>query len=258
MKEELKELSKGIGKAVETVPELYQDAFQPSAQEVGKLAGRVPRVINALLSNVDIWTLKREYAIKEAQKLLELKLEHIDQEKIVEPEPYVAVPAIQAISYSMGNEELRNLYANLLAKAMIDDTKESVHPSFVEIIKQMSPIDALVFKMIVEAGIRPIINLRRKTPSDGSNIIQNHCTWIKQCATSIDNLLRLGLIEIPFGKYYIQQEIYNHIKENPLFQELEQESVKTLADGEIIDYEKSYIKLSDFSMLFYNICVVNP
>ena len=79
MKEELKELSKGIGKAVETVPELYQDAFQPSAQEVGKLAGRVPRVINALLSNVDIWTLKREYAVKEAQKLLELKLEHIDQ-----------------------------------------------------------------------------------------------------------------------------------------------------------------------------------
>lgn len=263
MKEELKELSKGIGKAVETVPELYQDAFQPSAQEVGKLAGRVPRVINALLSNVDIWTLKREYAVKEAQKLLELKLEHIDQEKIVEPESYVAIPAIQAISYSMGNEELRNLYANLLAKAMIDDTKESVHPSFVEIIKQMSPIDALVFKMIVEAGIRPIINLRRKTPSDGSNIIQNHYTWIKdfsikQCATSIDNLLRLGLIEIPFGKYYIQQEIYNHIKENPLFQELEQESVKTLADGEIIDYEKSYIKLSDFSMLFYNICVVNP
>nr|DAU82344.1 MAG TPA: hypothetical protein [Bacteriophage sp.]DAW65989.1 MAG TPA: hypothetical protein [Bacteriophage sp.] len=31
-----------------------------------------------------------------------------------------------------------------------------------------------------------------------------------------------------------------------------------MADGEIIDYEKSYIKLSDFSMLFYNICVVNP
>lgn len=70
MKEELKELSKGIGKAVETVPELYQDAFQPSAQEVGKLAGRVPRVINALLSNVDIWTLKENMRSKKLKNFL--------------------------------------------------------------------------------------------------------------------------------------------------------------------------------------------
>lgn len=263
MKEELKELSKGIGKAVETVPELYQDAFQPSAQEIGKLAGRLPRVINALFANVDIWVLQRENAVKEVQKLLELKLDHTAQEKIVDPEPYVALPAIQAISYSMGNEELRNLYANLLAKAMIDDTKESVHPSFVEIIKQMSPIDALVFKIIVESDLRPVIDLNRNMPSGGTQNIQNHCTWIKefsikQCATAIDNLLRLGLIEIPFGNYYTQQEAYNSIKENPLFQILEQESVKTFNNGETLDYEKNYIKLSDFSMLFYNICVVNP
>ena len=49
-------------------------------------------------------------------------------EKIVEPEPYVAVPAIQAISYAMNSDELRNLYANLLAKSMIKDTKDTVHP----------------------------------------------------------------------------------------------------------------------------------
>lgn len=263
MNENLKELAENVGKAVNTVPELYQDAFQPAAQEAGKAVGRLPRAINAAFAGLDKWILNREYSVKETQKLLELKLEHIEPEKIVEPEPYVAVPAIQAISYTMNNEELRNLYANLLAKAMIDDTKESVHPSFVEIIKQMSPIDALVFKIIVESDIRPIIDLNRKMPSGGTQNIQNHCTWInefsiKQCATAIDNLLRLGLIEIPFGNYYTQQEAYNYVRENPKFKELEQESLKRLKEEESLDYERNYIKLSDLSTLFYNICVLNP
>lgn len=67
----------------------------------------------------------------ETEKLLEQKLKNIDEEKIVSPESYVAVPAIQAISYSMNSDELRNLYANLLAKAMVTPTKDAVHPSFV-------------------------------------------------------------------------------------------------------------------------------
>lgn len=52
------------------------------------------------------------------------------------PEAYVAVPALQAISYSMNSEELRNMYANLLAKAIDIDEKDKVHPAFVELIKQ--------------------------------------------------------------------------------------------------------------------------
>lgn len=80
----------------------------------------------------------------------------------MEPEAYVAVPAIQAISYSMNSEELRNLYANLLAKAMNSDTKDMVHPSFVEIIKQMSPIDALVLNEITQSNYFPLVNLSIK------------------------------------------------------------------------------------------------
>ena len=122
MPEGLDQLAKGIGKAIQTVPELYQDAFQPTVQETGKLVSRIPRAINAAFSGLDKWILNREYSIDETKKLLAQKLENVEPEKIVEPEPYVAIPAIQAISYSMNSEELRDLYANLLAKAMNTDT----------------------------------------------------------------------------------------------------------------------------------------
>ena len=36
MAEGFDQLAKGIGKAIETVPELYEDAFQPTVQETGK------------------------------------------------------------------------------------------------------------------------------------------------------------------------------------------------------------------------------
>ena len=91
---ELDKLSEGIGKALETTTELYHDALQPSAQESGKLIARIPRAINAAFAGLDKWILNREYSVEETKKLLAAKLDNINPEKIVEPEPYVAVPAI--------------------------------------------------------------------------------------------------------------------------------------------------------------------
>lgn len=263
MSEGLDQLAKGLGKAIETVPELYEDAFQPTLQETGKLLARVPRAINAAFSGLDKWILNKEYSIDETKKLLAQKLENIDPEKIVEPEPYVAIPTIQYISYSMNSVELRNLYANLLAKSMISGTKDSVHPSFVEIIKQMSPIDAKVFNLISLADARPLINLRIMDSSDGWETIQDYCSWItefsiKQVATSIDNLIRLGLIEVPYSGSYTEKNIYDRIKSNPLFKSLEQQSLSLLAENEHLKYVERYIKTTGLSTLFYNICVLNP
>ena len=55
---------------------------------------------------------------------------------------------------------------NLLAKAMNKDYKEQVHPSFVEIIKQMAPNDGIIFKSVFEAQITPVIDLSLKEKGD--------------------------------------------------------------------------------------------
>ena len=75
----------------------------------------------------------------------------MNTDSIVSPEAYIAVPALQAISYCKNSEELRNMYANLLATSMLNDKKEDVHPSFGEIIKQLSPDEARmnIFKQVM-------------------------------------------------------------------------------------------------------------
>lgn len=256
-------LAEGIGKTIETVPDIYSDGLKPATKESGKVLAIIPQTVNAMLLPLRKWNIEREYNFKETEKLLAQKLENVSPEKIVTPKSYVAVPAIQSISYSMDSEELRNLYANLLAKSMISDTQDSVHPSFVEIIKQMSPADAKIYKSILESPTRPLINLQKKSDSGGQYPIQYNCSWIKdfsikQVAASLDNIVRLGLIEIPYGEYYTTKSIYDDVKCNPLFKVLEQQSTAILQSGETLEYEERYIKITDLSSIFYNICVINP
>ena len=217
MSEGLDKLAGAIGDTLKTAPTLYEDALQPTVQEIGKFTARIPRAINAAFSGLDKWILNKEYAIDETKKLLALKLENVAPEKIVTPEAYVAIPTIQAISYSMNSEELRNLYANLLAKAMTSDTKQFVHPSYVEIIKQMSPYDAHVLKEIATNQPFQILDFYYCKYQDSQNSSDfllgleepiekrgfEGLTFISDISPdmvniSFDNILRLGLIQERF------------------------------------------------------------
>ena len=113
------------------------------------------------------------------------------------PEPYVAVPAFEAISYSMDSKELRELFANLLSKSMYADTKNDVHPSFTDVIKQLSPLDAQVFKYLFECKYRPIIELKLNLPNNEgfyplmSNITDISIGTVESIGISLSNLKRL-------------------------------------------------------------------
>ena len=145
-------LAEGVGETIKQIPEFYNDGLKPSAQETGKALALIPRTINAALAPLRKWIAEREYSVSETERLLAIKLEGINAESIVSPEAYVAVPVLQAISYCKNSEELRNMYANLLATSMVENGKENAHPSFVEIIKQLSPDEAKLLKRIAEEG----------------------------------------------------------------------------------------------------------
>lgn len=210
---------------MKTVPTFYEDALQPTVKELGKFGARVVRAINAAFSGVDNWILNKEYAIEETKKLLAQKLENVAPEKIVEPEPYIAIPTIQAISYSMNSEDLRNLYANLLANAMNVDTKDFVHPAYVNIINQMTPLDAKVLQTIFQEPDTdiPIVDLLayRLIPNEGiesytvlqSNITALDISTIEFISLSIENLSRNNLLHIDNAEYTNGYDsIYNSLQ----------------------------------------------
>lgn len=264
------------GKTLEVAPKIYDDIIQPTAKEIGKTLSLIPRVINTALVPLECWIEGRQFRLSETKKILEIKLNNVSEDKIVTPESYVAVPAIQAISYSMDSIELRNLYANLLAKAMNIDTKESVHPAYVDIIKQLSPSDALFLRHLCDNGMCiPTINyyLVKYNKTDHLELIKGttrkpilirYISYVNEMPydllqISIDNLERLGLINVEMGSYLTNEDVYDilnsevsEIYNDALNQALSSEP--TLKSFEPYQ-ERGYINLSVFGMSFCEICI---
>lgn len=258
----------------ETKHQIYLDGAQPTVSETGKLVGRIPRAINAALSGLDQWILQREYNVAETKKSLEEKLSTVDPNKIVAPEPYIAVPAFQAISYSMSNSKLHELYANLLSKAMFEDTKSKVHPAFVDIIKQMSPTDALVLKEINSIGdplataqISIILKQRglyligqppvHKTYSMKVFDLKLPNVDEQFLAISIENLERLGLVKIEHmmltksGAYAFVKKTDLYAKASDMFESLK----GTDEEPSEIEIDKFWCIPTNLGELFCEICI---
>ncbi|MEB1110120.1 DUF4393 domain-containing protein [Citrobacter portucalensis] len=222
------DIANAVAAVAKEVP-VYQDALQPAAQEVGKALGTVAKLVNVALAPVSVlvWGYDqiREFT---ATKVAE-KLKGVPPEKIVTPSPNVAGPAIEALRYTGHEESLSEMYASLLATAMNKDTIEKAHPAFVDIIKQLTPDEAKIVRGFAARGTpNPILSILASQPgtpmANGHTTIFRHfsqigeragCEHLQLVPAYLDNLIRMGLCEIPSGWSFTDKELYSPLIEHP-------------------------------------------
>jgi hypothetical protein len=139
-----------IGKAaaIEAVKQGYKDVLQPAATQIGKSLKTVFRLFNVGLAPVRAAAWSGEQLEEYVKNEIAPKLAYTPPENIVPPDTHIAVPAVIALTYTHEQDELREMYANLLANAMDSDTKDDIHPSFVEVIRQLTPTEAQLLSML--------------------------------------------------------------------------------------------------------------
>lgn len=201
--------------------EVYKDIAKPALQEVGSVAGRT---VKALLFPIRglLWGWEKiEEMVEDG---LKKRLDKIPEERRKSPEPEIAVPLLQALTYTAQNETLREMYINLLANSMDKEKDKVVHPSFVEIIKQMNALDAKVFERLSSAYgyqtiINPTIGLINESKFLGSATPDWYMGWTINGYTEFDvsaSLVRIskfGLIELMLDRT-TGVEGYEEIKQN--------------------------------------------
>lgn len=249
----------------EMVKEVYSDVAKPVVQPAGEIAGLVPRAIKAALAPLEKWILQKEYNIAETKKLLEEKLKNVKPENIEQPEAHVAVPALQYLSYCMDNEELREMYANLLANSMNNVIKHGVHPGFVEIIKQLSPDEAKVMKYFSQHQKVPTITVRYELSNSGGIDVVRHFSNIGElvgCEQPLDinmyfdNLIRLGLLnESSNGATLTDKDLYIPLKCHPVIEHFLQAEMIAQAKYEKSSIVEGFMFRTDFGEAFCNICL---
>lgn len=238
---------------VKEIP-IYQDTVQPAAQEVGKSLHTVAKTINIALAPIKalVWGYDKieEFITKRVAE----KLEKIPEDNIITPDPKIAVPAIEALRYTGHDENLRELFANLISNSMDKLTVKNAHPGFVEVLKNLSSDEAILLRAFVAQRQYPIINVNA-TSKDGtgytpitksfSNFYQNLEIQNKDLiSTYFDNLIRLGILEIPPYVHMTTPNTYE-----PIENDSNLDGVKMLIEklmDKTISFERQIIRTTSF------------
>lgn len=252
--------------AKEIAQDVYVDLIRPVAKPTGEILGLVPRAIKAALSPLEKLILQREYNIAEIRALLEEKLKNVSPDLIEAPEPYIAIPTMQHMSYCIDNSDLRNMYANLLASSMKKDIKDEVHPAYVEIIKQLCPDEARILQYLLVYNTIPIVGVKYyfKNGScgrfmQGFDVIAKFakCEYPHNGRQYFDNLIRLGFIRESNNPWFFDEERFDKAIEDEKVQEYYNyfsgwESVIA------VEYVKEVYEITTFCERFIDVCVDVP
>lgn len=259
----VRDTAQAVQGIVEAVP-VYQDAVQPAAQELGKGLETVAKTINVCLAPLKaiIWGAGQFEDF--LRKNVAEKLSETPTEEIIEPKPHVAGPALEALRFTGYEESLRDLYANLLAASMDSKTVSLAHPSFVEIIKQMTPDEARLMKYFSTEELLPLISIRAELVegSGGRDIAPNlslfgkdaNCEHEHLTPSYIDNLSRLGLISTP-DKFYTAAEVYEELENYPSVLELKNQIDSE--EGQRASIDRGLVQITHLGRQFIKACVID-
>lgn len=263
---------------------IYDDGLQPITKESGKLLTLPVQVINKILQPLSKWATSGEENTEKLQEKVAEKLMNVPPENIVPPKQYIAVPAIIANSYT-DSDKIRNLYAGLLAKSMDKNSQNDVHPSYVEVIKQLSSQEALFLKTTnilkkntasckIRYQVKSVtpINLKHfnlhennilRSYESGFDVLSHYIAdnsniEVDKISFMIENMERLKLVNISYVENLANVNSYSHFyfdsNMKKVYQAIEKSKLYNKEKYELAQIAE-VITPTEYGISFYNICV---
>lgn len=186
------------------------------------------------------------------------KSAHISEDEIVEPSANVAVQAMQGLGFSLEEPDLKDMYLNLLATASERRRADAAHPSFADIIKQLTGREAQALQVMLAKDVTPTCHLVRKSiGTEGETVIAWHLLpWTyaatgekissAQSAVWVDNWVRLGLVNVMYDKHLTAENAYKWCEEIPELVALR----SCVVENESYEYNRGVVVSSAFGKQF--------
>lgn len=170
--------------------------------------------------------IKYAHNLELFRKQLESSIDQIPSEKAVEPSIQTTAQALENSKYCIDEKNLREMFIALISNSMNSDYQKDIHPSFAEILKQMSPLDAEILKDFKGSGSDglPICQynldegVELGTTTLLENVFLNHpSSSLSECSLALSSLTRLGLLTITYDSYLLPGNIYSAFEEHSQF-----------------------------------------
>lgn len=122
-------------------------ALEAPAKETGH---QLSTLIDLIFTPLQAAKIYRDAWIEDYKSRITQKFKQIPSIQLQEPPIDIIGPALEASKYYIAVEEMREMFANLVAHACDQLMNQAVHPSFVDILTQMSPLESAIL-----ASFRP-------------------------------------------------------------------------------------------------------
>lgn len=199
-------------------------------KNIGKTLGDIWFLV---FGNISLAADKRRMDYAQAVSLygqeISNSISEIPNDKRIEPSIQITAQALENSKYCVENTELRHMFTSLICKSMNSDYSNFVHPSFAEIIKQMSVLDAKIMRLFKDSSGKfvrlPICKYQLHILNAPSFIdVPDHIFLelpdidFRLCSQSLSSLSRLGLLTISYSKKLDTPNLYDKFLHHPAYE----------------------------------------
>lgn len=256
-------LSQETAKAV---VDIGKSVVEPSAKVIGEsLASFLEGTLGWIGYFGETQKLKQNYNLERFKENLNSNLQSIPEENIREPLMSIVGPAIESSKFYYEEEYYRKMFSKLIAASCDKSKINDVHPSYVEIIKQLSPLDAKFLEMFTYYNTYPIAQIsiidqeNKVTPCPNYlfNFKDNNNKFdfdeILLLTATLENLIRLGIVIKNSSVYELNYD-YEQFRTNTIYKAF---ALTKENEGDKIRITKYRLELTNFGRNFINICLKN-
>ncbi len=264
-------MSENKNSVLPDVIEPISNAIQQNIPETAKQTDGALSTVVGFFNNVVLYPVKKanltfRYKLEAFEDDLKEKIKHIPPENIQIPPTMIAGPTLEALRYTYDEAELREMYENLLASAMDNRVSSEVHPSFVDTIKQLSSLDAIVLRMFATKQQYKCGTINFSLKEDSSKyyadampdyFVEEFCLLEDPflISTSLINLKRLGIIDITEAG--LKGENYDSMKSNQYVAGREKIYRQHGAYDFSVIISEHAVVLNNYGKQFIKICLPN-
>ncbi len=254
------DLLKEIAQSPAILKELYGDLAKPGVRQVGKALSTILGLGNTALWPVTLLNEKAKIALENNLEKYRLKMEKVSEEDTCEVPPEVGVPIAEKLSY-VTNEELSEMYIELLANASQYQKANVAHPSFVNVIASISPDEAILIRSIRNMPGIPFVEVRlkRNTKNEWQTLdaMKPGVSCLKELRypnnihAYLSNLEGLGILQIRQDIYMVGEKIYEPLEENA---KVTYAGIEKQVPDRTLTFQRGKIEITPFARLLMTAC----
>src|SRR6267143_429631 len=219
MSGEMVPILKEVAQVPGLLKEIYGDLAKPGVTQAGKALGTVLGLGNTILWPLMLLNERAKITLEKNLEQYREELNKVPPAQISEVPPELGVPIAEKLGY-VTDEQLSDLYINLLAKASTTDFSHTAHPSFVNVINNLSPDEALLLQHVTNDLPFVEARLKKKSANEWRTLAAlitglertAKLSFPENCVAYFSNFEGLGLINIRHDLYIADPPQYEKLE----------------------------------------------